>query len=105
ANLGRSGADIRLASFESSNRDCQHGDARLVTGSYKIAQRWCATAVSSFEPDGIRYPARHDPSRLAFAIFTRPRLSFKVSSLGSPTTSSNRALLNQLLTDYKVDLI
>jgi hypothetical protein len=79
-------------------------DARLVTGSYKVAQRWSA-ALRLHQADGIRYPARHDPTRVAFAIFTRPRSTFKVTSLGSLTASSNRALLSRLLRDYNVDLI
>ena len=81
-------------------------DARLVTGSYKVAQRWSAALrLHPSKPDGIRYPARHDPTRVAYAIFTRPHTTFKVTSLGSLTASSNRALLNQLLHDYNVDLI
>jgi len=81
-------------------------DARLVTGSYKVAQRWSAALrLHPSKPDGIRYPARHDPNRIAYAIFTRPRSTFKASSLGSLTASSNRTLLNQLMRDYNVDLI
>jgi RES domain len=81
-------------------------DARLVTGSYKIAQRWSAALrLHPSKPDGIRYPARHDPTRVAYAIFTRPRSAFIVTSLGSLMALTNRALLNQLLRDYNVDLI
>ena len=81
-------------------------DARLVTGSYKVAQRWSAALrLHPSKPDGIRYPARHDPTRVAYAIFTRPRSTFIATSLGPLTASSNRALLNQLLHDYNVDLI
>jgi hypothetical protein len=81
-------------------------DARLVTGSYKIAQRWSAALrLHPSKPDGIRYPSRHDPTRVAYAIFTRPRTTFNVTSLGSLTASPNRTTLNQLLRDYNVDLI
>lgn len=81
-------------------------DARLVTGSYRVAQEWSAALRSHpSKPDGIRYPARHDMTRVAYAIFTRPRTAFRVTSLGSLTAPSNRALLNQLLHDYNVDLI
>lgn len=81
-------------------------DARLVTGSYKVAQRWSAALrLHPSKPDGIRYLARHDPTRVAYAIFTRPRSAFIVTSLGSLMAPSNRTLLNQLLRDYNVDLI
>jgi RES domain len=81
-------------------------DARLLAGSYKVAQRWSAALrLHPSKPDGIRYLSRHDPTRAAYAIFTRPRSAFNVTSLGSLTASSNRALLNQLLRDYNVDLI
>jgi hypothetical protein len=99
--------ELRFVDLASSGGLTHVGaDARLVTGSYKVAQRWSAALrLHPSKPDGIRYPARHDPTRVAYAIFTRPRSSFKVSSLGSLTASSNRALLSQLLSDYKVDLI
>jgi hypothetical protein len=81
-------------------------DARLVTGSYKVAQQWSAALrLHPSKPDGIRYPARHDPARVAYAIYVRPRSTFNVTSLGSLTAPSNRVLLNQLLNDYNVDLI
>src|SRR5258708_7963323 len=80
--------------------------ARLLTGAYKVAQKWAAALrLHPSKPDGIRYLARHDPTRVAYAIFTRPRSTFIVTSLGSLTAPSNRALLNQLLSDYNVDLI
>lgn len=81
-------------------------DARLVTGSYEVAQRWSAALrVHPSHADGIRYSSRHDPARMAYAIFTRPPSTFRVTSMGSLMASSNRALLNQILTDYNVDLI
>jgi hypothetical protein len=99
--------ELRFVDLASSGGLTHIGaDARLVTGSYTVAQRWSAALrLHPSEPDGIQYPARHDPTRVAYAIFTRTRSSFKVSSLGSLTASSNRALLSQLLSDYKVDLI
>jgi len=81
-------------------------DGRLETGSYKIAQKWSAALrLHPSRPDGIRYRARHDPSRIAYAIFTRPRSTFNVTSLGSLMSLSNRPLLDRLLRTYNVDLI
>lgn len=100
-------AELRLIDLATSGGLTHVGaDARLVTGSYKVAQKWSAALrVHPEEPDGIRYPARHDVTRVAYAIFTRPRSAFRVTSLGSLMAPKNRALLNQLLRDYHVELI
>jgi RES domain len=81
-------------------------DSRLFAGSHTIAKQWSAALRSHpCKPDGIRYPARHDHTRAAYAIFSRPPSTFKVSSLGSLMAPANRALLNDILTLYNVDLI
>jgi hypothetical protein len=81
-------------------------DSRLFAGSHTIAKRWSAALRSHpCKPDGIRYPARHDHTRVAYAIFSRAPSTFKVSSLGSLMAPANRALLNDILTLYNVDLI
>jgi hypothetical protein len=81
-------------------------DSRLFAGSHIIAKQWSAALRSHpCKPDGIRYPARHDHTRAAYAIFSRPPSTFKVSSLGSLVAPANIALLNDILTLYKVDLI
>ena len=81
-------------------------DSRLFAGSHMIAKQWSAAfRLHPCKPDGIRYPARHDHTGAACAIFSRPVSTFKVSSLGSLMASANRALLNDILTLYNVDLI
>jgi hypothetical protein len=81
-------------------------DGRLFTGSYKIAQHWSAALrAHPSKPDGIRYPSRHDHTRVACAIFSRPASTFKVGSLGSLMGPANRALLNDILTLYQVELL
>jgi hypothetical protein len=99
--------ELRLVDLASSGGLTRVGaDARLLSGSYKIAQQWSAALrLHPSKPDGIRYLARHDPTRVAYAIYTRPASTFVVSSLGSLMAPSNRSLLNQLLRDYNVDLI
>ena len=53
-------------------------DARLVTGSYKIAQRWSAALrLHPSKPDGIRYPSRHDPTRVTMRS-TRDRVQHSI---------------------------
>lgn len=81
-------------------------DGRLFTGPYKIAQHWSAALrVHPSKPDGIRYPSRHDPTRAAYAIYSRSVSAFKASSLGSLTAFPNRALLNDILNVYGVQLL
>ena len=81
-------------------------DSRLFAGSHTIAKRWSAALrTHPSKPDGIRYPARHDHARAAYAIFSRPPSTFVVRSLGSLMATANRSLLNDILTLYNVDLI
>ena len=48
-------------------------DSRLFAGRHTIAKQWSAALRSHpCKPDGIRYPARHDHTRAAYAIFSRP---------------------------------
>jgi hypothetical protein len=81
-------------------------DGRLFTGRYDIAQQWSAALrAHPCKPDGIRYPSRHDHTRVAYAIFSRPASTFKIKVLGSLMAPANRSLLNEILTIYNVDLI
>jgi hypothetical protein len=81
-------------------------DARLMTGSYTIAQQWSAALRKHpSKPDGIRYLSRHDPTRAAYAIYDCARSSFKITNRGSLMDASNRALLKEILNLYQVNLI
>jgi hypothetical protein len=81
-------------------------DGRLFTGSYKVAQHWSAALKAHpSKPNGIRYPSRHDHTRVAYAIFSRPPSTFKVDSLGSLMAPANRALLSDILRLYHVELL
>jgi hypothetical protein len=60
--------------------------------------------VVSKLPDGRQLAITVDVTQ-EYAIYTRPRSTFQLTSLGSLTASSNRALLNRLLRDYNVALI
>lgn len=47
-------------------------DSRLFAADREVAQRWSlAIHHHPLRPDGILYPARHDPARRAYAIFDR----------------------------------
>ena len=99
--------DLRFIDLYSAGGLTRIGaDGRLFTGSYKIAQQWSAALrAHPSKPAGIRYPSRHDHTRVAYAIYSRHASSFKAGSLGSLMSPANRTLLNDILTLYKVDLL
>lgn len=81
-------------------------DARLMTGSYTVAQHWSAALKRHpCKPDGIRYRSRHAPERVAYAIYERPPSTFNVTSMGSFTDVANEALFKSILRTYKIALI
>jgi hypothetical protein len=81
-------------------------DGRLMDGSHPIAQLWSAALRKHpTNPGGIVYRARHDPAKLAFAIFERSGDVFQVKSRGSLRDPSNLKLLGQILDHYQFGLI
>jgi len=82
-------------------------DARLFAAHHSVAQRWSRALYDHPAlPDGVRYPARHDPDELAVALFDRARRSVRAhvarEALGA---RSQRALLAQLLDKYRLGLV
>ena len=81
-------------------------DGRLMDGSHAVAQRWSAALRKHpTKPAGILYRARHDPAKLAFAIFECPRDRFQITSRGSLRDPRNAKLLGEILDHYKFGLI
>ena len=71
-----------------------------------MAEQWSrALRAHPLKPDGIRFPSRHDHTRVAYAIYSRPASTFKVGSLGSLMAPANSPLLNEILMIYKVELL
>ena len=59
-------------------------DARLATGSYKLAQEWAgAFQEHPDQPDGILYRSRHDPKQRLAAIFERAQPVFELNQCGT----------------------
>lgn len=81
-------------------------DSRLFSGSHAIAQRW-SEALRNYpsKPDGILYPARHDPARSACAIFDCAPTVFKISGKGSLMEPQHIAALGAILDCYDFGLI
>jgi hypothetical protein len=58
-------------------------DARLVAGEHDISRLWSRALFDHpSRADGILYPARHDPSRRASALFERDDLVLWATPLG-----------------------
>lgn len=81
-------------------------DSRLFSGSHAVAQRWSAALRDHpSKPDGILYPARHDPARNACAIYECPPSVFELQAMGSLLEHQHSALLGAILDCYGFALI
>lgn len=76
-------------------------DSRLFSGAHAKSQLW-AKALHDLAPapDGILYPARHDPARCACALFDHVEPAISVTSLGSLNEVQHRGTLADLLDLY-----
>lgn len=80
-------------------------DAGLLSGPHAVAQRWSdALRKHPAKPDGILYPARHDPARRACAIFDCPSSVFRIRQRGSLLDLRNIAVLQSILNRYDFGL-
>jgi hypothetical protein len=81
-------------------------DARLLSGSHAVAQRWSvALRDHPTKPAGLLYPARHDVARRACALFDRPKNVFQVTDAGSLLDAQHAMLLAGILDTYGFGLI
>jgi hypothetical protein len=81
-------------------------DGRLLTASHEIAQRWSAALrTHPVHPHGIVYPARHDVSRRACALFDLPESAFEVVDSGSLIEPHHAMLLGSILDIYGFGLV
>jgi hypothetical protein len=98
---------LKLIDLSSSGGLARLGaDARLLSGSHSIAQRWSAALRNHpVHPHGIIYPARHDPAKNACVIFDCSATVFRVVSRGSLMSIQNKGLLSAILNDYGFGLI
>jgi hypothetical protein len=85
---------------------CIGADSRLFSGSHALAQRWSAGLRDHpSKPDGIVYPARHDPARNGCAIFDCLPSVFKVAGKGSLLEAHHSRMLGEILDCYGFGLI
>lgn len=100
-------APMRLIDLSASAGLARIGaDGRLMDGSHAVAQRWSAALRSHpTNPAGILYRARHDPAKLAFAIFECSKNLLQKTSRGSLREPQNAKLLGEILDHYQFGLI
>ncbi len=92
-NLAESGALTRIGA-----------DARIFTASYTVPQRWSRALQSHPEsPDGILYRPRHDPARLAAALFDR--IAEDVIAETAGLWMDQKTVLAEVLETYGIALI
>lgn len=75
-----SSRELHLVDIRGSGLAKLGADARLCAGDYHISQKWSAAFVHHPDkPDGICYPARHDPSKFSVALFHHCRKSLRIA--------------------------
>lgn len=81
-------------------------DNALCTGSHEISRKW---SMSLYEhpvrADGILYRARHDPERLACALFDRCREIVREERLGTMDEPSLAETIGTILEHYRFDVV
>ena len=81
-------------------------DARLFAGEHAVARVWSAAMHDHpSKPDGILCPARHDPARMACAVFERAKGVLRVEDLGSLIEGALLPTLSELLDTYGLGLV
>jgi len=79
-------------------------DARLIAGDYGESQRWgLAIWAHPTQPDGLLYPARHDPSLQSVALFDRAGDAV-IAGATHPLSTLDDAELAVLLDRYTFSL-
>jgi RES domain len=81
-------------------------DARLLSGSHAIAQRWSASLRNHpSKAAGLVYPARHDAARKACALFDLSDSVLQVTNTGSLLDPRHALLLAAILDTYDFGLV
>lgn len=80
----RSSRALRLVDLAGQGLVKMGLDARLATGSYKLAREWAAACQEHPDhADGILYRCRHDPKQRLAAIFERAQPVFEMNQCGT----------------------
>lgn len=98
---------LRLIDLATSGGLARIGaDARLFAGNHAVSRRWSkALRAHPVRPDGILYPARHDPARQACALYDHCKPLVSAASFGCLADAANAVLLGDILDTYGFELI
>jgi hypothetical protein len=98
---------LRVVDFAASGGLARAGaDARICTGPRHLAQRWSlAVWTHPVQADGIAYGCKHDPPRVAVAVFDRAAGAIRAESLGPLVSPEHQGLLGRILDTYKFALV
>lgn len=81
-------------------------DNRLATGNHAVSRRWSAALYHHpHSPEGLAFRCRHDPDRVAVAIFDRAAHLLSARSLGRYSDKGLRSTLWDLLDTYGFGVI
>ncbi len=98
---------LRLVSLVGADLRRVGADARLFAADHAVAKVWSrALHEHPSRPDGLRYPARHDPGELAVAVFDRAKSKLR-ARVAKHTLADPRAqrLVARLLDRYGLGLV
>jgi hypothetical protein len=93
---------LRVIDFSASGGLTRAGaDARLCSGDHALSRRWSlAVWRHPTNVDGIAYGCRHDPPRVALAVFDRAADAVSAKSIGALMAPEHQELLGQVLDTY-----
>ena len=81
-------------------------DERLSSGDHEVAQRWALELWRHpAAPDGLRYRARHDPSRHCVALYDRAESMLRSTLLGGMLDPALSSRLGVVLDTYGFGLV
>lgn len=81
-------------------------DARLLAREHFVAQQWSRALRKHPEhPDGLYYRSRHDPARMAVALWELCNVSLSVSVTVALASTAHNRDLGEILDTYGFELL